>query len=99
MPDTAVKDLQEKMIQLGIFVIGDQYYIKIEEVEVQLPRFTRISEALSYLVMFYYVLDLKYPNPLKTVFIFLEYLFGIAPSCHSEKAKRTSGYLLCQNEN
>lgn len=76
----------------GILQIGNQYFIKIDESAVYLPEsVTRIQEALGYLLMYYYILNLNFPDALKFVFVFFEHLFDIEPSIDSVVVKRLIG--------
>ncbi len=65
----------------GLLVMNNKFYIKIDEKAIHLPStVTLLQEAVAYLVMFYYILDLNYPEPLKFVFGFFERLFQIENS-------------------
>lgn len=74
------------MVQPGILKIGKEYYIKIENVLVQLSSVESYERAIAYLFCDYWVLDLKYPELLKFFFVFLETLFGFQESSLSTKS-------------
>lgn len=68
----------------GILEIGGQFFIKVDNLAVHLPNNVKaLSQAVGYLVMYYYILQLDFPEPLKSVFVFFELLFGMVPSSHS----------------
>jgi hypothetical protein len=63
------------MIQPGIVTIGTQFFIKIEKRLLEL-RVPNALVAVGYLVVYYALLHVKYPEPVKLFICFLEYLFG-----------------------
>ncbi len=62
----------------GIIIINDQFFLKVDESVIHLPDSVQLLEdAVASLVIYYYVLGLNYPEPLKFVFLFFESLFKI----------------------
>ena len=63
------------MIQPGIVTIGPQFFLKIEKRLMEL-RVPNALIAVGYLVVYYALLHVKHPEPVKLFICFLEYLFG-----------------------
>ena len=62
----------------GIILIGSQYFVKVDESAFLLPDEVKTMEqSVAYLLMYYYILNLNYPEPLKFVFGFFERLVEI----------------------
>jgi len=77
------------MKQPGIIFIGDQPFIKIEELEVQFEQMSSIESSIACLVSFFYILNIQYPSPLKFVYIFFEHLFEFEEiSSHSTSVEK-----------
>lgn len=82
----AVSDAAE-MIQPGLLLIGEDYYIKIAAMYMKIGQ--NLPEALAYLVAFFYILGIDYPLPLKFVYLYFEALFPLSrPSISSVVVKR-----------
>lgn len=96
LPEQAVQQETDEMSLPGIFQIGRQFFVKVDDIAIYLPNaVSKIEEAVAYLVMYYYILDLNYPEPLKFVYGLLEHLFQIEkPSMQSKNVKRVYA-LLC----
>lgn len=79
----------------GVLDINNQFFVKIDESAILLPKsVTTITEAFAYLTMYYFILNLNYPQSLKFIFLFFEKLFEIEPSSHSEDVKKLHGTVL-----
>ncbi len=63
------------MKQPGIIIIGNQFFLKIESLTVHFVEMSSIETTIGCLVAIYYILNIKYPSPLKLPFLFFEYLF------------------------
>ena len=84
MPSEAAAEA-EKMQLPGILNINGQHFVKIDDSAIQLPpHISTMTEAFAYLTMYYYILNLNYPDSLKFVFLFFEKLFKIVPSASSQ---------------
>lgn len=81
----AISDAKE-MIQPGLMLIGDIYFIKIGTCYMKIGK--KLPVALSYLVAFFYILAIDYPLPLKFVYLYLETLFPLPLSINSIIARR-----------
>lgn len=78
----------EKDMELsGVLKIGTQFFLKIGKVSIDLEKVS-LLEAVGYLLVFHYILDLNYPAFLFNVYIFLEALFNLPMSKKSLQAKR-----------
>jgi hypothetical protein len=64
------------MIQPGIIIIGDNFFIKVEDQHMQLKNAT-LQIAFVYALSYYFILDVDYPVPLKFFMVFLESVMGI----------------------
>ena len=61
-----------------MLLIGTQYFVKVDESAFLLPPEVKTVEmSFAYLFMYYYILNLNFPEPLKFVFGFFERLFEI----------------------
>jgi hypothetical protein len=67
-----------EMTQPGLLMIGQQFYVKIEQRSISL-NVPNVIAAIGYLLEYYYVLGLSYPEKLGPFFGYLEFLFGIQP--------------------
>ena len=77
------------MVLPGILKINEQYFIKVDESAIHLPQeITLLEEAVAYLIIYYHVLNINFPETLKFVFLFFEKLLEIPPSSPSEDVKR-----------
>ncbi len=77
------------MKQPAIIFIGDQPFIKIEELEIQFEEMSSIESAIACLVSFFFILNIQYPDPLKFVYIFFEHLFEFDEiSAHSTSVEK-----------
>lgn len=80
LPCTAAK-LASKMELPGILEINSQYFLKIDEGAIAIPgNIKMLEEAVAYLLIYYYILNINFPEPLKFVFGFFERLFNLQPS-------------------
>lgn len=68
----AVKAAQnKKLLQPGIIMIGEDFFIKLDQIPVSFPHHIHnVSNAIACLVAYYYILNVKYPEPLRYVFFF-----------------------------
>lgn len=71
----------------GIVVIGTDFFIKVEEVAIPIKSANLII-SLGYLTAIYFVLSLKYPARVSSIFLFFEKMFRISPSKHSVCVER-----------
>jgi hypothetical protein len=83
-----VTEAAKEMSRPGIIVIGSSYHIKIEDVIILLDGVKNLEKALAYVVAYYYVLHVNYPQPLVTLFGFLEYLFGMKLSVNRPRLNK-----------
>jgi hypothetical protein len=62
------------MIQPGMLLIGQEYFIKVNDLYMHLSNANFVS-SLCYMMAYYFVLIIFYPLPLKFVFLYLESMF------------------------
>ena len=99
MPSDAAAAAKE-MILPGILKINEQFYIKVDDQAIGLSDdVTLLEEAVAYLCMYYYILNLNFPEPLKYVFGFFEKLFDISSSVQSMEVQRLHGFVTGKNGN
>ena len=69
-----------------------EHFIGVRTV-IHLPAsVTRLEEAFAYLIMYCHVVGIQYPEPLKNVLIFLDYLFETnSPTNKSRSAQKLYG--------
>ena len=80
------------MIQPGLLIIGNDYYVKIDQLFMKIEN-ASLELWLAYVVAYYDVLNLRYPLPLKFVFVFFETLFGMPPSIKSTCVENLQSHL------
>ena len=94
LPDAAAQSAKHMELP-GILEIGGQFFIKVDNLAVFLPEsVSSLQQAVGYLLMYYYILDLDYPPSLKFVFVFFEMLFNIPPSSDATVVKKLFGDVL-----
>ena len=73
MPTDAASSAK-KMELPGVFVINEQYFIKVDNMTINLPGTVQLlQEAIANLFVYYYVLGLNYSDFLNLIFYFLKY--------------------------
>lgn len=63
------------MKQPGIIIIGNQFFLKVESLTIHFVEMSSIEMTVGCLIAIYYILNIKYPAPLKLPFLFFEHLF------------------------
>jgi hypothetical protein len=63
-------DCSPDMIQPGILLIGQENFIKIEDLFTKLHN-SNLVVSICFIISYSYILEVKYPLPLKYVFVFL----------------------------
>jgi len=71
----------------GLIEINNQFFIKVDKNAILLKEVTRLEKAVAYLFMYYYVLNLNFPESLKFVYGFFERCFNIDNSINSQELK------------
>lgn len=94
--DKALREAQPKMKQPGVLMIGKQYYIKIENFAINFPAsISSLESAIACVIVYFYILDVQYPEPLKFVYIFFEHLFEFEKkSIDSQVVKKFLSHVL-----
>ena len=65
------------MKQPGILMIGEQFFIKIEDIVAHFPsQMCSIETSVACNIALIYILNLQYPEPLRHVYVFFEHLFN-----------------------
>ena len=73
MPTDAASSAK-KMELPGVLVINEQYFIKVDNMTINLPGTVQLlQEAIANLFVYYYVLGLNYSDFLNLIFYFLKY--------------------------
>ena len=86
-----MREAEEKgMERPGILKIGDNYFWKSFAICIDIKE-TCLVHSFAFLMALFYTLNCKYPSSLTTLYVFLEYLFGITPSRKSNPAKKLYG--------
>ena len=79
-----MKELDAKgMKQPGIITIGELYYLKLDKTASTLTSVSNIVEAVEYLLMSFFVFNVRYPYQLKNVYILLEFICKIRTNIKS----------------
>ena len=78
--ESAIRQAEDKgMIKPGLIKIGDQYFIKVEKIPIQIES-SCLVKSVGLLIAVYYVLSEHYPPALVNVMVFFEYLFEMSIS-------------------
>ena len=65
-----------KMNQPGVLMIGQKFFVKIDKKAIHFPAdVASLEEAVGLSLAYSYILDTKYPEALKFVYLFFEHLF------------------------
>lgn len=83
----------------GVLLIGTQYFVKVDEGAFLLPSQVKtLDQSIAYLFMYYYILHLDFPEPLKFVFGFFERLFEIKSTVDSVDLRKYYGQIVSAAE-
>jgi hypothetical protein len=88
----ALSTANSDMIQPGLLIIGNDYNVKIDQLFMKIEN-ASLELGLAYVVGYYHVLNLRYPLPLKFVFVFFETLFGMPPLIKSTCVENLQSHL------
>ena len=60
-----------------LFSLGGEYYVKLDRQALHISSATCMCDAVQFLLMVFFVFNLKYPQELQMVFTFLEGRMGL----------------------
>ena len=80
---------------VGLILICNRFFLKVNSTVIHLPAaVTCLEEALAFLVMHCHVVGIRYPDPLKNLFVFLDDIFETeSVSNKSRSAQKLYGVL------
>ena len=68
---------KNKMTQPGLVCIGTDYYLKLDHQLVNLSNASNIIDAVQVLFMSCYVFNVSFPNDIRSVFNYIEFVTGM----------------------